>query len=831
MWTRNEYGGYSMRQFFRCANEESEPPAPRATFKSLTAAALLAIDVFRWGPFAAAMLLALQVPMSASAQESEDEQRGRTIEEIIVTATKREANMQDVAQSIEVFTTDKLERLGARDMKEYIDALPSVTLVNSVPGRNTVVFRGVSTGASEYRTDSTVAVYLDEQPLTTNSQQVDPWLVDIERIEALPGPQGTLFGSSSQSGTLRIIANKPNHDGISGQFDVSASGSAEGDPSYDVSGWLNLPPIGQSLAVRAAAFFSHEGGYIDNILGPDLAGTTDNSNVAEDDFNVYEVAGGRVSALWDVNDRWSILFAGILQNSTTEGAWDSDPELGDFKITKFFDEYREDDWYQVAMTITGDLGFAELSATTASFDREIVYEWDNMVYEQYKDAYWGVYNGYGLYNSEYTFGTNFNDQIQERFSQEVRLTSTGEGRLQWMVGAFYEDVYDEWLYGAQNPELMNTLAWETANSYAYNYYASYDHIEYPLAPTDIGFYNQFERAVEQQAVFGEVSYDLTDKWLVQVGARWFEYDRSEYDQFHFPRGLPPLSAIDSDGAYTAGGNENDVAMKFSTTYQIDNDRMVYALYSEGFRLGGSNSQRAANTGLVPLNYGADKLGNYEVGLKSEWLDNRLQVNVSLFLMEWTDIQMDNAGGVDDKWWLRGTINGDTAQTKGVEVNWVAQITDNLLLEGSLFSANPEFTSEYELIGGDVVLEGTVMPISPDFKYWLALEYTMWDFMNIGDLWFRYDTSYQSEVYNDLTAAIIDDPDGVQPSWTMANFSAGLAMFNGTDLTFSVYNLWDERSMNWLGNDDAADQFNDPRYQHIRSYVAPRSIGLSVTRRF
>ena len=106
------------------------------------------------------MLLALQVPMSASAQESEDEQRGRTIEEIIVTATKREANMQDVAQSIEVFTTDKLERLGARDMKEYIDALPSVTLVNSVPGRNSVVFRGVSTGSSEYRTDSTVAVYL-----------------------------------------------------------------------------------------------------------------------------------------------------------------------------------------------------------------------------------------------------------------------------------------------------------------------------------------------------------------------------------------------------------------------------------------------------------------------------------------------------------------------------------------------------------------------------------------------------------------------------------------------------------------------------------------------
>ena len=804
-------------------------PESRPTLRSLVAAALLAIDVFRWGPFAAAMLLALQVPMSASAEESED--RSRTIEEIIVTATKREANMQDVAQSIEVFTTDKLERLGARDMKEYIDALPSVTLVNSVPGRNSVVFRGVSTGSSEYRTDSTAAVYLDEQPLTTNSQQVDPWLVDIERVEALPGPQGTLFGSSAQSGTLRIIANKPNFDGWSGQMDAYVAATSEGDPSYDLSGWVNLPPLGTSLAVRAAGFLSHEGGYIDNVLGPDLAGLRDNADVVEDDFNVYEVSGGRVSALWDVNERWSVLFAGIVQNSTTDGSWDSDPELGDFKVTRFFDEYREDDWYQVAMTITGDLGFAELSATTASFDREIAYEWDNMVYEQHKDAYFGVYSGYALYNSEYTFGTTFNDQVQERFSQELRLTSTGAGRFQWMIGAFYEDVYDEWLYGAQNPDLMNTIAWETANYYAYNNYTSYDGIDYPLAPTNIGFYNLFERSVKQMAVFGEVSYDLTDKWLVQVGARWFEYDRDEYDQFQFPEGLPPAGAYDSDGAYSAGGKENDIALKFSTSYQIDNDRMIYALYSEGFRLGGSNSQRAANTGLVPLNYGADKLGNYEAGLKSEWFDNSVQLNVSLFFMEWTDIQMDNAGGVDEQWWLRGTINGDTAETKGVEINWVAQVTDSLNFEGSLFYAEPEFSSEYTLIGGDVVTEGTTMPISPEFKYWLAVEYTFWEFMNLGDLWFRYDTSYQSEVYNDLLSAIYEDPEGEQPSWTMANFSAGLSMYNGTDFVLSVYNVWDERSMNWLGIDENPAFFNDPRYQLLRSYVAPRSVGLTVTRRF
>ncbi|MDE0660301.1 MAG: TonB-dependent receptor plug domain-containing protein, partial [Gammaproteobacteria bacterium] len=249
-------------------------------------------------------VIAVHSPLVAVAQEQiEEDATGRTIEEVIVTATKREANMQDVAQSITAFTTDDLERLRARDMKEYIDALPSVALVNSVPGRNSVVFRGVSTGSSEYRTDSMTAVYLDEQPLTTNSQQVDPWLVDIARVEALPGPQGTLFGSSSQSGTLRVITNKPDPSGFGAQVDASAYSTRGGEPSYDLSGHVNIP-VADRFAVRVAAFTSQEGGYVDNVLGRDLADTRDNADVVEDDFNEYEVSGGRVAASWELGDRW-----------------------------------------------------------------------------------------------------------------------------------------------------------------------------------------------------------------------------------------------------------------------------------------------------------------------------------------------------------------------------------------------------------------------------------------------------------------------------------------------------------------------------------------------
>ena len=791
---------------------------------------------FRLKPLAVAVMVA-NSPLVVLAQEATEATEaanpdGRVIEEVIVTASKREANMQDLAQSITAFTTDDLERLRARDMKEYIDALPSIALVNSVPGRNSVVFRGVSTGSSEYRTDSMTAVYLDEQPLTTNSQQVDPWLVDIERVEALPGPQGTLFGSSSQSGTLRVITNKPDPSGFSAQVDASAYATRGGEPGHDLSGHVNVP-LGDRFAVRIAAFASHEGGYVDNVLGRDLADTMDNAGFVEDDFNEYDVSGGRVAATWDLSDRWSVIAGLIAQNSSATGSWESDPALGDFKIVKFFDDYRDDDWQQTSLTFKGDLGGAEFSATSAVFDRDIAYEWDNHVYEQYKDAYWGVYSGYGLYNSEYTFGTIFNDQQQERFSQEVRLTSTGESRFQWMVGAFYEDVEDEWFFGAQNPSLMNTTAWEAANYYAYSYYAAYDGIDYPLAPTDVGFSNHFARAVEQTAVFGELSLDLSDRLTTTVGLRWFEYDRDEFDQYQFPKGLPPLSGLDSNGAYRASGVEQGTAVKLSAQYVVDDERMVYVLFSQGFRLGGSNSQRAANTGLVPLNYGPDKLNNYETGLKSQWFDNRLQLNVSAFYMVWEDIQINNEGGVEDKWWLRGMLNGDTARTMGVEVGWDASITDGLRFEGGIFLADPEFNSEFTLLGGDVVTDGTTMPISPEFKYYFALEYTFWDWRTIGDLWMRYDTSYQSAVYNSLSSVLEQDPEGKQPAWTLSNFQLGIELSKGPELLLEVNNVWDERTINWLdnGSNYQAAQFGDPRFHNVRSYAAPRSIGLSATFRF
>jgi len=782
----------------------------------------------RLTPLAAAVFAALNPAAVALAQ---DEESHRGLEEVVVTATRRETSLQDVPQSITAFSTEDIQRQAFQNMQDYIKALPSMNLVNIMPGRNSVVMRGISTGASEYRTDSQVSVYLDEQPMTSISQQVDVRMIDIERIESLPGPQGTLFGSSSQAGTLRIITNKPNHTGFSSQVEGLVASTKGGEESYDLNTWANIPLIDDTLSIRVVAFTATEGGYVDNVLGPDLSGTQTNDDVVEEDWNDYDVNGGRLQALWTVSDDWDVLASFILQNSKATGTWEADPVLGEYKITRFFDEYREDDWYQSALTVTGDLGFAELSFTAADFSRDINYEWDNMMYEQWRTAYYGPY--YPLYDTDYSNGTTFNWQGQERYSFEARLTSQGESRLQWMVGAFYENVYDWWFYGALVPDLPSTDAWDAAQDYAAYYNGLGYDVQYPLPPTDIYYQETFDKEIKQTAVFGEVTWNLTDNWDVTGGVRWFEYDRKEFDINEVPKGLPASGSVDIGGRLDSTGVSNDTVLKVATRYHYDDDRMIYFIYSEGFRLGGNNSQRAAATGLVPPSYGPDTLTNYEGGLKSEWLDNRLQLNVSLFHMEWDDIQI-NADIDGEPFWLGGTLNAGKAESTGAEINGAWYITDNLQFDTSVFLANAEFAETFTTQDGDVIPEGTSMPHSPERKFWAALQYTIpdLDFVN-GDLWFRYDWSYQSETYNNWSNASEEDPLGIVPSSSSSNFQVGLELQGGWDVSLMARNVWDERNVNWLSNLDYGNTpaFNIPLYNRAIAWQKPRTISLTVRKSF
>ena len=330
-----------------------------------------------------------------------------------------------------------------------------------------------------------------------------------------------------------------------------------------------------------------------------------------------------------------------------------------------------------------------------------------------------------------------------------------------MAGAFYEKVYDWWHDGTKNPSLTSTPAWEAAQKYAcYAAYYGYD-VACPLPETDLFYSHKFDRTIKQKALFGELTYSLTDKWSVTGGMRWFEYDRNQVEIYNAPLGLPAFESNPTLGRVESPGKSSDTVFKFATEYKFDADRMVYLLYSEGFRLGGSNDERVASTGLLPREYNPDKMKNYEAGLKSKWWDGKLLVNASLFYMQWDDIQLnDSLSGIPDPtggnyhYWQRGTFNGKKAEQKGIEITASIAPTDESLLRGECVPRGPGIFRGHDLserrhdrkrhyhagLTGPEVLRRGPVHHSGD----LRLE---------RQRWVHWAYSWNSEVYNGITALL------------------------------------------------------------------------------
>jgi outer membrane receptor protein involved in Fe transport len=551
-----------------------------------------------------------------------------------------------------------------------------------------------------------------------------------------------------------------------------------------------------------------------------------------------------------------LLLTGIYQRSDTSGHWDTDPFLGDHKITRFFDDWRDDEWYTTAATLRGDLGFAELSLTGSYFNRKIDYEFDDTNYSQWRTLNYGTY--YALYDTGTLHAVTFNYQKQNRWTYEARLTSQGESKLSWMAGAFFEDVYDWWEYGDRltNGNPQSTRAWVEANRVSCEDIADPDVSACPLASTDIYYYNKYRNQVQQLAFFGEVTYALTDRFSLTGGARWFEFDREMFDQYAIPFGLPANSDPDANGLLSKG-SDSDTTYKFAAEYHVNPDVMLYALYSEGFRLGGQNSTRAAETGEVPLNYGPDRLANYEAGIKSEWFDNRLQLNLSAFYMVWDDIQIhfsSTTGDLGGAFWIEGNINGGEAEQKGVEFNGSWYATDRLNFSWNAFLASPEFSEDTLVPNSDEVYiaEGWTLPVSPKEKYWASVEYTFPDFVPMqGDLWTSFSYSFTGEVWDSLSD-IEDFQTGTPeereaalefryPKYETGTLQFGYASDNDWDLTFIVRNVFDDRGVNWMSGTWRGEIFDtdpdvdgvqsDPRWRYVRGLQQPRSYALSFTKKW
>ncbi|MCC7411942.1 MAG: TonB-dependent receptor [Gammaproteobacteria bacterium] len=761
---------------------------------------------------------ALAVAISAALSGVHGARADQAIEEIIVTATKREASLQDIPQVVTAFTGADIERRGFSGLDDYAKFVPSLNFARRGESGTSLVFRGISAGGIQFTgVQPSASLYLDEQPLTTLGLNPDPRLVDIERVEALSGPQGTLFGASSQSGTLRIITNKPDASAFDSWIDVSGSKVEHGGEGYDLSAMINVPIIEDVLAIRLVGFRAEEAGYVDNVLGTSPGGTFDNAAFVDDDVNSRTVQGGRLTGQWDPNERFRATVTATYQDVEFDGLSDFDPRVGDLEQVRFFNEHGSDEWYQIGLTLEGDLGFADFVSATSYFSRDLAYTQDATAYDfalnQLADqgnaavaAGTLPYNPYILYD----FGGDprgfvTNDQPgQERLSTEFRLTSPTDStsRWGWLVGTFYDRQVESYTFRSRIPGYTATPAFAAAAYY------------YGVGPTDTWFDEDLEQVVKQVAVFGEVSFDVTDRFTITAGGRWYKFWRDFFDLQQTPRGH--LSSIDNNSS----GDDGWVP-KVNLTYRFDDDKMVYFTYSEGFRVGGANPIRPRS--IAPATFDPDKLKNYEAGAKTRWLDGRFLLNVTGYHMEWEEFQIQINDPTPGLFSLIA-INLPNATIDGVEANfvWLPPL-EGLDVSGAVAWNDARLAETVTQFGLNTPA-GTPLPLSPDWKATLSLQYNWQQRLFGAEPYVRFDFAHVGESVNSLSG--IESFIGQRPVRTQAPYDTGDLKLglehDNWSASFFVDNLWDER----------AEMFYNNRWADNRlSTNQPRTFGIKLRRRF
>lgn len=791
--------------------------------------------------------------------EADAESAAGVLEEVHVTARKREENIQDIPQSILAFSQAEIDRVGIKNLQDVAKFVPSLTVVGQSAGLQKIVFRGIADSPRPFIAESSAAVYLDEQPLTMGAQTPDVRPIDLERIEALSGPQGTLYGASSQSGTLRYIVNKPDPTQFEGNIGGGVHNIDQGDTGWDADATINIPLVKDRLAIRLVGFGAKDAGYIDNVLGntpghidfetgEQVPGNKTNAAYVEKDFNSADWVGGRISARWLMTDAWSATGIYNYSNLEVHGYNDFDPTTGDLQTIKFKNELWDDEWSNFQLTIEGDLGFAQLTSSTSYFERDTAYQFDSTSFTAYYHSVLGVYgrgscgsNPYYAYYNIYDFatacelnGTGYdfddgdptgffrNDQRDTRWTQEVRLNGS-TSRWDWTAGFFYQEAKQKWVYGTHVDDYTRTESW-----------AAFNAIYGPLDPTDLRWSSSEENKRTDIAIFGEATFNMTEQWKLLFGARWYDSDIERIYTQSAPGTAPP-------NVSTPFGSDDGVLPKIGVQYFFKEDRMVYALYSEGFRTGGIN--RARGNPTLPIQYESDLLKNYEFGLKSRWMDGRLQLNVIGYHMLWEDMQLE----LTDPSWAYGEpfqtvlANVGDAVNDGVDLDLNFLVNEHLslgLVASYLFKneIDEDVAVFDERAPEDLALyipAGTQLPLTSDTKVSAFTQFD-WpvDWFSGGDLFLRLQYSHTGDSYNRLVDndAAGDEGDGYggrvkQPAYSLWDLRGG---FGSEDWEFMVYvdNLTDERAV--VFHDTNADLFWGR--DNIRT-LRPRTFGMNLRRYF
>ena len=709
------------------------------------------------------------------------------LEEIVVTAQKRSENLQDVPISIQALGTETLEERHVSGLNDYVKFLPSVSIQTTSPGFSSVFMRGVVSGDNANHSGPlpTVGTYLDEQPITTIQGALDVHVYDIARVEALSGPQGTLYGASSMAGTVRIITNKPSTAGFSAGYDVEANTISHGDPGYVVEGFVNQP-ISDTVAVRLVGWAEHDGGYIDNVpqsrTFPTSGVTRSNASQVKNDYNDVDTYGARAALRLELGENWVITPTVMGQQQKVHGLFAFDPTLGDLNVAHYYPEGSNDKWGQAALTIEGQISNLDVVYAGSYLKRTVDSTSD--------------YNDYAFfYDTLTTYGQYYTDNagnpvdpsqyIQARDgytkqSHEIRVSSPQENRVRFVGGLFYQQ---------QKHDIFQNYKIDALGT-------TYSVTGYPHTV----WLTKQKRVDEDQAAFGEVAFDITDKLTLTGGIRFFKAHNSLKGFFGFGIDFPFSSGEKQcfgppvvDGSPCTNLNksikEKGNSPKVNLTYKIDSQKLVYATYSEGFRPGGINRR-----GTVPP-YSADFLKNYEAGWKTSWLENRVRWNGAAYIEDWQDFQVGLLGANS----LTEVHNAGSARVKGIEsdINWA--VSRGWTISGSAAYTSAHLTENFclALVNGQQVTncpnpeapKGSVLPITPKFKGNLVSRYE-WDW---GDYRAHIQAAgvYQTGSWTDLRI-FEREQIGRQKAYGVLDLTAGVDRDSWSVEVF-VKNAFDKRA--------------------------------------
>jgi outer membrane receptor protein involved in Fe transport len=708
----------------------------------------------RLGPAIAAILGSQAASFVLAEGVADTSPPSDAIQEITVTAQRRTESAQNVPITIQALTGEALSQLNVQTIEEFIRYVPNINSASFGPGLGDLSIRGVSTGSLGIAGTGTtgpfpnVAVYLDDQSGQLPSRNLDIYAADMERIEVLEGPQGTLFGGGAEAGVVRYITNKPKLDVTEGAVTAGYGTTAHGDPNSSIVAVLNLPLIADTLAVRGVVYNDSRGGYINNVPGTFTRSNSDfgiayaggsvppnsvvinNGPVVGDAINPVVYQGIRLSVLSKFNEDWNLLVSESFQHMNAKGVFYQMPygsagqALAPLSVTVFNPSGDTDKYENTAWTLNGRIGALKAVYTGSYLDRNLdqTADYTNYARGHYADYYQCVTAKTSPTGQPYCLSpsSTWREQLQNtHMTHEIRLSTPDDWRLRAIGGVFYEqlNVYDQtdWMYRTL-PACTSTVTLGCITNIAPPSGSTSNNPNTRNANTS--FFDDVRRGYTQKAVFGSVDYDILPKTLtLTAGTRYYDYKNTErgsdVSAFGcYEAGLAPCAtegAANIDGEHLKS-SASGFSSRVNLSWKVDSDILIYGTWSQGYRPGAFN--RTSSLGKLggeyntPISYPSDKLINKEIGWKTEWADHTVQVNGAIYQEDWSNAQtaIFDPGVLGN---LTFNANGPNYRVRGLEQAVVWRVTHGLTFQGSAaWNSSSQTNTPYLLVNANCTATST-----------------------------------------------------------------------------------------------------------------------------